>query len=545
MIKSFSEKRNRLGRLCGLFGCTLLTAILVVAVPPFLAMPLWGDVTLYDVAAREIRHGGIHYRDVFDTNPPGFVWSLAFLRTLIGPSSEMLRAVDFCVVAAECCLLSALMRRSMCRSLGFFIAVALFYPFTSEFNHIQRDVWMLLPALGATILRVKRTPERVFLPSVVEGMMWGVAVWFKPHVIVPAIAVWLATCRAKSAGWDLLGQLTGGVAVGAIGIAYLVASGTWPYFHDVMTNWNPEYARNLFDELPQRMPWAINYFGIWDLIHFVAIPLAILELIRGDRSGRALAGLYFGWFLQAFVLQRPFPYVHVPEIFLGLAVVARWCTVGVPVLAWFLVLVPLGYWPDFAQATAGNDFFDRHPLTGQKIYDAWPRYLEEGSSPALRDQLGQYNSAHCGTQWIDLERIADFLRTADLHDGDLICWHDGTHPLYLMLDLKPGVRYMHMGTAWAFESKRSAIAEEVRNKHARYVVSDLRLLTTDMNKALAYGDSGKWYRLPAWVPQSQRDLFPWNQRIVFRSGRYIVHEMQQPLGRIHIASFEELEKEGK
>jgi hypothetical protein len=520
-----------------------LSAILVVAVPPFLAMPLWGDVTLYDVAAREVRNGGIHYRDVFDTNPPGFVWCLAVLRALTGPSSEVLRAVDFGIVAAECALLAMLVRRSLCRSLGFFIAVALFYPFTSEFNHVQRDVWMMLPALGATLLRVNRSNDRTFLASAVEGMVWGTAVWFKPHVIVPAAAVWLATLRWKAAGWDLLGQLAGGVAVGGAGIAYLVLGGTWPYFLDVMTNWNPEYARNLFSELPQRLPWNINYFGPWDLVQIAAIPLALFEMIRGDRAGRGLAALYLGWFLQAMVLQRFFPYVHLPEIILGLAVVARRCPVGIPVLLGFSVCGALLQWPTFQEAVRDNDLVIRHPLSERRTYALWLRCLAEGSSPALRNELGQLNSAHCGTDWESLEQVAAFLRTADLNDGDLICWHDGTHPLYLMLNLKPGLRYMHLGTAWAFESKREMIAEELKSKNARFVVSDLRMTTTDMNQALAPGDRGKWYRLPAWVPDSQRVVFPWNQAIAFRSGRYIVHGIQQPLGRIHIASFEELEKE--
>ncbi|HEY1190874.1 MAG TPA: hypothetical protein VGE74_24800, partial [Gemmata sp.] len=55
-------------------GWALAAAVLVAAVPLFLAMPPWCDVTLYQMAARNVLQGGVHYRDIFDTNLPGFVW---------------------------------------------------------------------------------------------------------------------------------------------------------------------------------------------------------------------------------------------------------------------------------------------------------------------------------------------------------------------------------------------------------------------------------------------------------------------------------------
>ena len=537
-ISKFDSVRFRM--FYRLFGAALLIAVAVAAVPPFLAMPPWGDVTLYDVAAREVRTGGMHYRDVFDTNPPGFVWSLVGIRSIVGSSYEVLRAVDLCVAAAIAAGLASLIRPTP--AIWFFVAVALFYPFQSEFNHIQRDVWMMLPAVIATVLRTRRKIGSVFWPSVLEGMLWGCAVWFKPHMVVPAMAVWLATFRMNGAtgrtvAIDFLGQLTGGLLIGGLGTAYLVSTGTWPHMMEIMTQWNPEYAGNLFAELSERLPWNINYFGIWDLLNVAAIPLAILDLCRRDPQRRALAALYLGWYLQAFLLQRFFPYVHVPEIILALAVISNQrIPIGFGMLAWFAVQSVLWQIPGYAAAVEPSEFLTPHPLFRKHLYSAWPQCLCNGSSPALRDELGHLNSAHCGTDWVALERIADFLRTADLHDRELICWHDGTHPLYLMLNLKPGIRYMHLGTAWSFKSKREQIAEEVRAANARFVVSDLRVVTPDIHEANGPGDGGKWYRLPSWVPALQRDTFPWNQKIVFRSGRYIVHEIEKPLGRIHIAS---------
>ena len=63
---------------------TLTTLALIIGVPLFLRMPPWCDLTLYDVAAQNLLRGGVHYRDVFDTNLPGFVWILTAIRATFG-----------------------------------------------------------------------------------------------------------------------------------------------------------------------------------------------------------------------------------------------------------------------------------------------------------------------------------------------------------------------------------------------------------------------------------------------------------------------------
>src|SRR5687768_14319118 len=77
-----------------------LAAILVFAagVPLFLCMPPWNDVTLHDMAVRSMLRGGVHYRDVFDTNLPGIDWLMAGVRFAFGWSYEVLRAADLVVM---------------------------------------------------------------------------------------------------------------------------------------------------------------------------------------------------------------------------------------------------------------------------------------------------------------------------------------------------------------------------------------------------------------------------------------------------------------
>ncbi|MFO0822339.1 MAG: hypothetical protein U0792_04360 [Gemmataceae bacterium] len=140
-------------------GWVVTALTLLAGVPLFLCMPPWVDVTLYDMAARSILRGGVYYRDVFDTNLPGVTWVMASVRFVFGWSYEALRVFDLLVIAAEVALLIVWVRKaggSAAAAAWFAAAAALFYLGTSEFNHIQRDPWMLLPALVAARLRLSR-----------------------------------------------------------------------------------------------------------------------------------------------------------------------------------------------------------------------------------------------------------------------------------------------------------------------------------------------------------------------------------------------------
>jgi hypothetical protein len=173
----------------------------------------------------------------------------------------------------------------------------------------------------------------------------------------------------------------------------------------------------------------------------------------------------------------------------------------------------------------------------------WPRCWTEGGTPAVRDRVGQYIGVHCGTRWEDLTRVAEYLRGIEppLGPRELNCWHDSTHPLYLMLDLDPATRYMHFGTAFGIEAKAEQVAREVATSPHRYVVSDL-LRTTYYRNWLR---QPRWWRagdpLPLWLPPIERTMYPWNQPVVFRSGRYVVHKVERPLGVVRVPDWNSLD----
>ncbi len=517
----------------------------VFAVPIFLRMPLWCDVTLYDVAARTILSGGVHYRDVFDTNTPGYVWCLTLLRATLGTSTIAVRAVDLAIFAGVVALLDRLAKLGGGSRASRWWAVAgmiAFYPFSSEFIHAQRDVWLALPMLAAVYLRLRRIGRTaggasvgIFWPAFAEGLLWALATWIKPHVVPLALFTWLLTVRRLSAGsWkvaarDLAGNLAAGIALGLAGVALLVATGTWPHFWNVMTEWNGHYADLIFGELAYRLPDAFTWFPPWSLMLLPSLLLVALSLFDGrvlsakwlpdgERGpvGRgvsplwydsmpgdsarftraAFAGVYLFWTVESFVFQRAFLYVHVTETLMMIALWAsqRWCLPAF-VLAWiasFSIIFRIGDEFPEARATLSEsrrgtysklDLDYRHTVAergfGANWLACWQTPTTGREDAVLKDRLKQFHGHVATSNWEELYEVEEFLRSQNAKDREVVCWDEGVHPLYLSLGLRPGLRFMHVHNAENIGPDAARIIrEELRaNEAIRFVVSDLEWVT--------------------------------------------------------------------
>jgi hypothetical protein len=332
-----------------------LAVLVIVYLPLFICMPPEIDIAMYDLVARLWLRGGVIYRDIFENNLPGMVWAHAAIRSLLGWSSEAIRLVDVLVVAGIVSLLLGLLRRAgQTKPLRAWTALALvaFYSSTTEWVHCQRDIWMLLLALGAVALRslqVERLTAprlewgRLFAWSLLEGACWAAACWLKPHVAIPAFFCILVSAalfrRMAPRGYsrlalDLGGVLAGGLLVGALGYAALRSNGAWPYMIDTMV-WNRHYARTSWQPFTRyKYRDALHVFIPWGRTLLWALPVAVLMVLRGvggpplDPLPRRiltplLAALYLGWLTQLFLLQsRWLEYPKAPAVMLAIAVIA-------------------------------------------------------------------------------------------------------------------------------------------------------------------------------------------------------------------------------
>jgi hypothetical protein len=593
-------------------GLVVALAFAVLGVPVFLRMPPWADVTLYDVAAANLLRGGAHYRDVFDTNTPGFVWALACIRAVVGWSYEALRACDLAIVAGIALVLDRFARdggASRSVRAWTWASLAAFYLFLTELCHAQRDVWMLLPALLAVRLRwltfsggspgepgasatgetatpVAHAPGSpggsIFRNAFFQGLLWGMAVWIKPHVMIPAALVWLATSFLfyQRGGWrgfiaDFLGNLLGGALLGALGLSYLRFSGSWEAFLEVNEFWTPSYLDRVFDwsEIRHRARHQDAYFPPWSYFHWLAMPVAFAAVLDGltgwvsrwmsgwlwntavDRRQRLArlfpAALYLGWTLQAAALQREFHYVHVAEIFLILNVTAcqRWA-VGFATIAVLMVasvLVANGWFDNKADrwpgVVLGHDpiVSPRHPITTGREWvkwrDAWRFGLTKEESLARMWSFSRAGGLEAAPDWVELNEIAGELARRGAKDGDVIAWNDSTHPVFLLLKQKPALRYMHVRTFQLIgKEHEQRIFDDAKEaaKTARFVVSDLRCLW--INERVPYPNSRHDEDYVVILPPPGLDFggngvwFPYERPVVYRSGhgagRYLIHDLQ-------------------
>lgn len=602
------------------WGWALGIAFLVIGVPLYWRMPPWCDITLYDVSAHTVMRGGVHFQDVFDTNLPGFVWLLILIRRTLGDGMEVLRGVDLLVVLAISlfCIRFAKRAGATRGGIAWLVAgYAFFYPYTSEFNHAQRDVWMLLPALGATWLRWRRleTQQRGLRLAFWEGVLWGCAIWIKPHVMVPLVAVWSLTawrlCGSVERPWralrdDALGYLAGGIFVGLAGLVWLAATGTLQPFLDVFRKWNNTYAQAMWAEFPVRVRVEFSYFPPYSLLMPLPLIVAVLNLwdarlwAKADAEpigpvGRRLPGwlydagadantrlargvlavLLLSWAAQALFFQRMFHYVHVPEIFLmlALAVANRWAipALGIGYAAicgviWLAadrspnlnrelrVVVP--NWTDQWVTVP------RHPLAMPERLAWWPQCLVPGlPDREYRERMeavALLPETFASIDPVQIGEVAEYLKSLGVQEGDVLCWHDSPHAVYLELGHTPPFRFMHLSTTMmgldTYERMKRELIKTLPN--VKYVVSDLKrvylMADGEARSGWVEPGPGNGDLLPPNLPPVCRDVFPMYEPCLFRSGngrgRYIVHRVTRPFGpydNCYIPPWPEPEDEGE
>ncbi|MCA9067714.1 MAG: hypothetical protein KDA84_02245, partial [Planctomycetaceae bacterium] len=517
---------------------------LVVSLPLMICMPLTADPITFDLQALTALEGGVLYRDLVEPNLPGVVWVHMVVRSILGWSTYALRSFDLAVFGGIVLLLIRLARRaSSARDFRLqtpLLALLLCWCYfsMSEWAHCQRDVWLMLPALSALAVRMRQlrresngAPSRLDLLSwgVVEGLLWGIAFWIKPFVAVPALAALVVTALIirnwRRVAWNFGGVLVGGVLAGVCGSVWLIKTDAWPHFWDMALNWNPAYFEMGRDRWTiERYNSLFQRFMPWGLLHFIAIPVAVRNLCQLPRvqvthpsrtAACVLSGVYLGWLLQAHTLQHLFDYAHVPGTLLALALLAAaW-----PERRMELTLAKLGLASLIGLALVLS------PATRPKRLAWWGRCLTEGSTPEVRCGLQLMPLPH----WKQLQPVMDFLKSKNLKDGELTAYNGFLIHLYPQLGLRSSTRYIYLDVHLRiFKTRTAQIERALEQSNQRFVVCSLfedGMLPRDINTA--YIDQPP--QLPEKFPAEEKRYFPYNQKLVFRSGQYLVYEVVRPV----------------
>ena len=519
--------------------------LLLLSTPLFLRMPLTNDTLLYDLQTRLFTEGAVPYRDVLEPNWPGVFWIQSAIRGIFGRSSEAMRAFDLACILATCGMSRLLANKAGATIRGanwLGLAFLAFYLGCSEWCHCQRDVWLLFPITLATWLRLFRfgralSPFGYCALAICDGAIWGAAIWLKPYAGLVALAVGFTTLPLVPRGRlaiEIVGTLTGGATALLAGMAWLANTGALAPWLETMQVWNPRYLA------AGRVNWTWPRFRVmalrmqpWYGLHLVAVPLAVLSVTKLFRrwvalrselwSNRgvlvttaSLSAIYLATMLHVFLLQHLFDYVHAPAVLLAIVVVGVWLAQPDRSANWRLVAVAMGVLAAV-----------QSPLSKPERVRLWWACVTQPTNSKLQDKLALL----ANPRRVHIERVAQFLREQHPGQGDILAYNSDLIGLYEQLQQRPPTRFVYLFELLAyFPNQRDELMAAVEKSEHRFVVSDLASCGMSFSEALEIGPDGPNAPPPKYRASS-RPSYPWSQRVVFRSGPYLVHKVSGPLGK--------------
>ena len=507
-------------------------ALFVVAGPLHLRKPLTTDSILWDLQTRWMNEGQGLYKETIEVNFPGAFYVHQISRSILGQSNESLRIFDLVLIGI---LVAALSRfiylASENRNLALwfpFLGFA-FYFSIPEWGHCQRDLWALTFASLACHFRLQaitahavRKSFPVLAGGFIEGILWGCSMLIKPHIFMVALSVYLVTFRInlvqRKLWLESIGLLFGGVLIFASCMAHLSWNHSLVPFFDTLAVWMPRYASGRSWSLENLLLLNASLFP-WAILHLIAIPYAIKILIHNqprddDDANRRIplkvcSAAYLGWVLQAFFIQKSFPYIFVPLVFLAIAIVLP-----------LIKRLPLA-WSRFSivMLTLIAGLSQVHYPTR---LDLWPK--------AITDQLDAHDLdllTSGDTSWAELEEVSDFLAERNVQHKDvLLCSADSIY-LYWTLKLESPTPYVYFDQFRYLiaPSLSDSITEQAYSSGAKYAVNDLSFFAPNLDAAtLAFNPTEPF---PIGLENAKLSAFPWKEKLVFRSGRYMVYEISR------------------
>ena len=293
---------------------------------------------------------------------------------------------------------------------------------------------------------------------------------------------------------------------------WLLSHGAWREYWHNFTDFQGDY----YSSLPGYADRVLALFlklSPWGLLHLAAVPVAVVALVRPlSRRGplnpalageSLLAACYLGWLIQANFIQSQLHYHLVPPVFLAAALLAGW----------------LGRrgWPLWGRAALAAFWIIAvaiQPAIRPARLTLWADCWRRGPTPEMRDRLHLW---HTTPTWVDLERIADYLRRQGAGDRDVLCFDLSTTELQTELGIRPPTRHIYpSANIFYFTKHRDAIRRELRDGPERWVVIDLVAIEVTPQPGVEEPPA------PLDLPPGLAERWPYSEPPVFRAGRYCV-----------------------
>src|SRR5262249_11462153 len=155
-------------------------------------------------------------------------------------------------------------------------------------------------------------------------------------------------------------------------------------------------------------------------------------------------------------------------------------------------------------------------------FGAWGRCWTDSGTPELRNQLELNDMS---PDWVQLRKVAAFLRASNIANGEFTCYDGTTLPLYMQLDTTPSTRYILPGAFIHFYPQQAErIRRELKESNQRFIVTDMKALLAFRETEKADAERpGQPLAYPPAFPDELLKTYPFTEPVVFRAGRYYVH----------------------
>ncbi len=291
-----------------------LIVIITLIALPILTYPLGRDQGVFATIGRGLLNGKILYVDLWDIKPPAVFYVYALAIKLFGTTAAAVRVIDLALFPPTAAALWWIGRRVASARVGLWAALlfGVFY-FTETFWTLtQNDGIALLPMVLAVVCAFKAADggRRSVGWALIAGGLSAYAIWFKyPFVIFVGVVVfaylWMQSVNAPTKTRrriivDGIGFAAGGLLIGAVGAALLLAVGAWAALIETALT-TTEYAAHgaavSLDAVQTALGFRWQHWGLLFLLAGIAGLVTIRHLAIRHFSRRSRWWLVLVWLI--------------------------------------------------------------------------------------------------------------------------------------------------------------------------------------------------------------------------------------------------------